>query len=124
MSLPPHPPFNVSPAEPGERVFRLLEGAEPSIQDFVTDEQSEKTENLARSGSMAIYRGISVRRTLPQARRVARQLRRGFVAELELTWRDGDAIARTFKTPGHHTLWGHPDLLLSRVVDIHSTADD
>jgi len=123
MPLPPHPPFSVRAAEPGETVFRLLDAADPIADDFTTDEQNQKVETLAATGSMAIYRGISVRRTLPQARRLAKALRRDYIAELSLTWKEGDALARTFSTPGHHTLWGHPDQLLGRVVAVHAVRD-
>jgi hypothetical protein len=119
MPLPPHDPFTVVAAEPGETVFRLLEGPEATVDDFLTDEQTEKVDTLAATGSMAIYRGISVRRTLPQARRLARLLRRDYIAEVTLTWREGDALARTFRTSGHHTLWAHPEQVWRRVVQVH-----
>jgi hypothetical protein len=46
-------------------------------------------------------------------------MRRRYVAEVALTWEEGDAIARTFSTPGHHTVWAHPDLISKRILDVH-----
>ena len=66
--------------------------------------------------------GVSVMATLQQARKRARQVPslRGkrFVAELVIP--DGSPIAweRTTKTPGHHTLWGDPDVMLGCVVSV------
>jgi hypothetical protein len=117
MPLPPHPPFEVRPAEPGETVVRLMDGPQLDASAFLTDEQDGRVESLAATGSMAIYRGCSVRRTsFPQARRLARLMRREYVAEVTLTWKEGDAIARTFSSAGHLTLWGNPELLATRAV--------
>jgi hypothetical protein len=106
-------------------VFRLVSNGQPTGDDFLSDEAEGRIQNLARSGSMAIYRGFSVRATLAQARSLARSLqgRTGqafFVAEVPLDWSDGDAIARTFPaSPGHHTVWAHPDLISQRVTQVH-----
>jgi len=125
LALTPHPPFEVRPADPGETFFRLLRGSEPQVEDFLSDEQDERVESLAATGSMALYRGFSVRNTLAQARRLAKApgLRREYIAELSLTWKEGDAVARTLSTPGHHTLWGNPELLLKRVMNVHGLTD-
>jgi hypothetical protein len=113
-------PFEVRPADPGEIVYRVLRGLEASVADFLPDELDPRSQTLARSGSTALARGISVRATLPQARRLARFLRRSHIAEVELTWEEGDAIARTLTTAGHHTLWAHPDLVFARVLAVHA----
>lgn len=107
------------PAAPGETVFRLLEGPEPTADQFLSDEADGRSQNLARTQSLAIHRGFSTRRTLGQAITLARTLEKPYVAEIVLTWEEGDAIARTLSTNGHHTVWADPASISNRVRNVY-----
>jgi hypothetical protein len=105
---------------PGEVFFRILDGRGAVPANFLSDEQDGRVHNLPRTQNMAIHRGLSVRKTLAQAASLARVLGKDAVAEVEVTWREGDAVARTLSTRGHHTLWAHPDLIAQRVRRVHA----
>jgi hypothetical protein len=73
--------------------------------------------------SHRLAEGISVNATLTQARKRARTVRSlkhyAFVAELLIQDAGPVEFARTLRSPGHHTLWGSPDILLACVVLVH-----
>lgn len=115
----PYGPFEVRPAVAGEVVFRVISSEAPSPADFLSDEEAGHGQNLPRHQNMAIYRGFSVRKTLNQAQSLARSLGKSYVAEVELSPHDADAIARTFKPRGHHTVWAQPHLIAARVTRVH-----
>lgn len=117
--MQPPASFEVFPPGDGLIVFRIVSSDEADPNEFLSDEQDGRVQTLLRSNSMALYRGFSVRASLAQAQKLARVLDRRYVAEIELDWRDGDSIARTFRTTGHHTIWAHPDLIAGRVRAIH-----
>lgn len=77
-------------------------------------------EALRRAG------GISLFDTLLRARKMAAGPSwngAGFIVELHIPAGALVTIERTGRQPGHHTLWGAPDVILSyitRVVPIHS----
>jgi hypothetical protein len=68
---------------------------------------------------MALYRGFSVRATLPQALSLARSLRKTHIAEIVLDWEEADAVARTLQTRGHHTVWADAESVRLRIRDVH-----
>jgi hypothetical protein len=72
---------------------------------------------------LELARGVSVNATLRQAQnraRTTRTLKRYlFVAELAIPDDAPIRFKRTFSSPGHHTLWGDADMLLSFVVCVH-----
>src|SRR5690348_3027090 len=104
-------PFEVRPPEPGEIFYRLCDADAPGASAFLSDEAAGRASTLARVANVALYRGLSVRATLPQAMSLARAIHKPFVAEIELTSGDGDAVARTLSTRGHHTVWAHAELV-------------
>ena len=118
--MTPIEPFEVRPPVADETVFRVLQGDEASAEEFLSDEQTGKRRTLDTSQSVAIYRGFSVRRTYPQAMSLAALLGKRRVAEIVLISEEGDAIARTLKTRGHHTLWADPTAIANRSNDIHN----
>lgn len=104
-------------------MFRVVWNDPPIAEDFLSDEDNPGITRYALGTSVAVYRGFSTRATLPQARSLARRMAKHraeepLVAEVELTWEEGDAIARTFSR-GHHTVWAHPELISRRVIQVH-----
>lgn len=121
--MAPHPPFEVRPANPGETMFRILESESPRLEDFLSDEHVGRLRTLDETQNIAIYRGISVRATLTQARNLAKLLRKPIIAEVLLVAEEGDCIARTLHTRGHHTVWGAPERISQRVLRTHQAMD-
>jgi hypothetical protein len=72
--------------------------------------------------------GISVFRTMGQARKTARKrppwLGRGFIARIAIPANAAIRIERTTKTAGHYTLWAEPDDILRWIDHIESVAGE
>ena len=102
------------------RFYRLVRNNPPSLEDFLSyaalgirvDADDPETRRLSR--------GISVQATEAQARRRHRQLPHlgSAIAILEVPVGGPIRYERTTRTPGHHTLWGPPAILLRCVVTI------
>jgi hypothetical protein len=115
-------PFQVRPPDAEFILFRIIEDIQAAEGDFLSDEWAGKARDLRTS--LAIHRGFSCRATLNQARSLGRLLeeqrgRKQYVAEFVLEAEEGDAVARTFKTRGHHTVWANQALAHRRVRDVH-----
>ena len=121
--MPSHEPFEVRSAIEGERFFRIVPTETPRVEDFSSDAEAGRHRTLRELGSIALYRGFSVRATLSQARGLAALLRHPYVAEIALTPEEGDDVARTLRTRGHHTLWVEAESVRRRVVAIHGVAE-
>ena len=95
-------------------LFRIVSAAKPTVDDFrpsgrVAPNQKEDTQRLRD--------GVSMLKTLAQARRRARALAMGdYIAEVELpmTIRAERTLSR-----GHHTVWAAPDVLLGLVTRVY-----
>ena len=102
------------------RFYRLVRSNPPSLDDF----RSNKAKGipLARPDPEValLWDGISVYATETQARNQARAKPwlGAYVAELEIA--DGDPVTfrRSGTGRGHHTLWGEPAALSTRVLRI------
>ncbi len=122
----PCEPFQVRPPDSGAVLFRVVENVPAAEEDLLSDEQAGKHRDLLMSA--ALYRGFSCRATLNQARSLGRLLedqrgRKQYVAELVLEAEEGDGVARTFKTRGHHTVWTDAALAILRVRHVHDVWD-
>ncbi len=64
--------------------------------------------------------GTSVYATEAQARRQARRypILGGWLAEVRLPAGGAVEVERTLGRPGHHTIWGDPDVLLANVIQV------
>ena len=99
--------------------YRLCDDDPPGANAFLSDEAAGRASTISRVANVALYRGFSVRATLNQAMSLAHAIRKPFVAEIELTWENGDAVARTLSTRGHHTAWAHAALVVQRVRRVY-----
>jgi hypothetical protein len=100
------------PAE-DEIVWRIAANLEPAINDFLSFAPLGDPDR----GPTILSLGVSVYSTRQQAEQIRDEFRRGqHVVAIELAANRGIHLARTGRTPGHHTIWGKPDRLLAAAV--------
>ena len=100
------------PAE-GEIVWRITADSEPVVDDFL----SFAALGDPHRGPAILSFGVSVYSVRQQAEQIRNRFRRGqHVVAIQLPANRGIHLARTGRTPGHHTIWGSPDRLLAAVV--------
>ena len=98
-----------APAD-GETVWRITAAREPALDDFL----SLAALGDPNRGPAILTLGVSVYATQQQAEQIRDRFRRGqHVIGIQLPPNAGIHIARTGKTPGHHTIWATPDRLLA-----------
>jgi hypothetical protein len=94
----------------GETLWRITVGPEPTKADFL----SVAALGDPNRGPAILTLGLSVFASRQQAEQIRDRFRRGqHVSAVSLPANRGFSIARTGRTPGHHTVWGTPDDLLS-----------
>jgi hypothetical protein len=97
----------------GEIVWRITADLEPAVDDFL----SFAALGDPNRGPAILSLGVSVYSTRQQAEQIRDAFRRGqHVVSIELSADLGIHLARTARTPGHHTVWGKPDRMLASVV--------
>jgi hypothetical protein len=103
--------------------FRLVDTNSSTRDDFLSAIEKGQPPLDRSLEAHRIAEGLSVNATLKQARKRARtvpSLRHyRFVAELSIPDDAPVEFRRTFSSPGHHTLWGDPDILVGYVVSVH-----
>jgi hypothetical protein len=100
------------PAE-GEIVWRITAELEPAVNDVLSFAALGDPDR----GPTILSLGVSVYSTEQQAEQIRDAFRRGqHVVPIKLAPNSGMHLARTGRTPGHHTIWAKPDRLLSVVV--------
>jgi hypothetical protein len=93
----------------GETVWRITAAPEPARDDFL----SFAALGDPHRGPAILTLGVSVYATQTQAEQIRDRFRHGqHVVGIQLPANGGINIARTGKTPGHHTVWATPDQLL------------
>lgn len=94
----------------GEILWRITAGVEPVKADFL----SMAALGDPNRGPAILTLGVSMFSTREQAEQVRDRFRRGqHVVAVRLPGGHGFSLARTGRTPGHHTVWGTPDDLLA-----------
>ena len=106
--------------------FRIVRTAPPTINDFISAEA--KGRMIAPSIPYELHRlwdGLSVYATAQQAARKARRSPSigRYVAELHIPEDGAIRFERTTREPGHHTLWGEPEVLLRCVMSVRPVAE-
>ncbi len=97
----------------GEIVWRITADLEPAADDFLSFAASGDPDR----GPAILSLGVSVYSTRQQAEQIRGAFRRGqYVVAIELPANRGIHLARTGRTPGHHTVWCKPDRMLAAVV--------
>jgi hypothetical protein len=103
-------------------VFRIVWTDPPQLSDFESHAERGDVARFPSEEARRIATGVSVFRTLQQARRTAMKrppwLGRGYIAQLIIPFGVDARIERTTKSAGHYTLWAAPASIMSWVVDI------
>ncbi len=100
------------------RVFyRLMESDPPTESDFLS--LTARGAQLGPDDDAELFRGVSVQATEAQILKKARIVRVcAFYAVIEIPFDSDIRIARTLRSPGHHTVWGDPKTLIRYVVAV------
>ena len=105
-------------ADPSVVVYRIVQGAEATLEDFLSDEQRGKRPRDLTPEKWRRHTGRSVWLTEDNAHALAARFPQigSYVAEVRLP---PDATLEPFeKTPDHNTVYADPNALLDRVVRI------
>lgn len=106
----------VVPAD-GQVVFRLLGRSRPRLRDFQSARDRERP--IGPQQDFLDYLGVSVFGREEVALANATQFPK-LVARVHLPAGAGFTIARTLAdVEEHYSVWGEPDALVNRVVDVH-----
>lgn len=97
--------------------YRIAKGVVPAMADFTSN--AAKGLPLRRNASPDLWAGLSMYDTAAQAREVARRFPALGSHVAAVAIEDGAPI-RVAKTlgPGHYTLWGEPQDLFGRIVEV------
>ena len=105
----------VLPAD-GHVLNRITVDPTPKVHDFLS--KRDKHDPQLRGEHWLLYIGLSMFADAAQAEAIRDRFRpHQHVAEVPLRKGRGFTLARTGKTPGHHTVWGGPEDLLAAALD-------
>ncbi len=99
---------------------RLVHSDPPGEQDFRSDEACGEPLPVGDAARDRRWQGVSVFSTEAQARKLGRLVPRlgRFIAEVAVPHEGDITFARTGRSRGHFTLWGHPGELVRRVTRV------
>ena len=111
------------------RFYRLFTGPDLTRDAFLSDQASDVRGRPLDPAKVKYWEGFSVFETLVQARRLAaersaRARTKGFarpeesIAEMTISPDSPITYERSFRSEGHHTVWGDPDECLTRVTGV------
>jgi len=123
--MPEGDTYSVATVRGQIRFYRFLTSKHPQPRDFTSNRDLGKNRRHPVEDAI-VYRGFSAFESLESARDRARHLNRVLpnlpdwthVATFLAGGRFAHGCARTFKTPGHWTLWGEPDEFASSVDNV------
>ena len=100
--------------------YRIVQSDPPVLADFLSEAAQGRPPRGDDPELLRVHDGISVWTTETQARNRARTYPwiGRFIARLELPEQPDVRWERTFSTRGHYTVWGPPETLLARVVNV------
>ncbi len=112
--------------------YRLFVGSRPTRDAFLSDRASGVRDRPSDPNKVRYWEGFSVFATLEQARRLmteraSRAYMKGIVwseesiAEMTISLKSPIIYERSFRSEGHHTVWGDPCECLKRVMAVFST---
>jgi hypothetical protein len=107
------------------RFFRIVRSDPPTRDDFLSNEAKGKRARGNDPEVLRLWSGISVYDSPRRARATARIFPYLGISIAELSVPDDGSIVweRTTAGPGHYTLWGDPDRLLSCVRSVWTPND-
>jgi hypothetical protein len=99
-------------------LHRIVRSSPPTLADFTSKAALGLVNPRADSETQRLESGVSMYRTLTQARKKARAFPflGGYVATVALPFSSEIAVERMLQSSGHHTVWGEPEFLLACVV--------
>lgn len=102
--------------------YRIVWTDPPQLTDFESNAARGDVARFSSAEARRLVDGISVFRTIRQARRMAMKrppwLGRGYIAQVVIPFDAGAKVERTTKSAGHYTLWADPASILSWVVKV------
>jgi hypothetical protein len=107
---------------PISTVFRIVWTDPPQLSDFESNAVRGEVARFVSDEARRLMDGISVFRTMKQARRTALKrppwLGRGYIAHIVIPFDAEARLERTTKSAGHYTLWADPASIMTWVVDV------
>lgn len=113
--------FFVPEPRPGPiALFRIVESNPVEEYDMLSWRARGRELRFVNAKALRLWDGISVYRTLEQARALARRrpYLGSFIAELRIPLDGSIRIELDNGRDGHCTIWGDPQLLLSLIVSV------
>jgi hypothetical protein len=116
MSRSPTPVVPLQPAI----LYRIVRENPPTDRDFTSKAALGLVDADADPEVQRLESGLSMYRTLAQARRKARAFPflGAYIAVVRLDPSDDVRVERTTSSAGHYTVWGEASVLLRRVVAV------
>jgi hypothetical protein len=101
-------------------LYRIVRTDPPTLLDVTSKAALGLVDPDADDETKRLESGLSMYRTLAQARRKARSFRflGSFIATMDFTGVDSVVIERTTSSSGHYTVWGEAALILRCVVAV------
>src|SRR5262245_43486234 len=100
--------------------YRIVKTNPPTVADFTSNLALGRVPQHPDPRVLRLWNGLSVFDQESRARQKAREMPYlgRYIAELRVLEGDPLRYQRTLRTPGHYTLWGSADVILSRVVGV------
>lgn len=100
--------------------YRVIAGETPTVADFLSHQAKGRRLNNPTPENRRLWAGVSVYDSVEAAGTAAHAFPRlgGFIAAVWIVNDSAIRWERTGKTPGHHTLWGKPSVMLAAVVRV------
>jgi hypothetical protein len=100
--------------------YRIVKTDPPTVADFTSNSALGRVPKYPDPRVVSLWSGLSVFDQDAQARQkaLATPYLGQYIAELQVREDDPLRYERTLRTPGHYTLWGSSDVILSRVVAV------
>ncbi len=101
-------------------IYRIIRGAQPSREDFLSDEESGKLPRDETREKLRRHRGFSIWLTERNARAIARRFPQLGSHIVEVRLPSGALLEPFDRTPDHNTAYGDSDDFLGQVVRVVS----
>ena len=103
-------------------LYRIVRTNPPTLRDVTSKAALGLVDPAADAETKRLESGLSMYRTLAQARRKARAfpfLGR-YIAVVDLTGVESVVVECTTSSSGHYTVWGEPEVILACVMAVES----
>jgi hypothetical protein len=106
-------------------LYRIVKSNPPRLLDFRSKLDLALADADADQQTQCLESGLSMYRTLAQARRKARAFPYlgGYIASVRIPADSSLRVERTTNSSGHHTVWGEPAAILACVVAVEAVSE-